>query len=245
MDIRTYSGVYNFTGVARGSLPEGLEKGLPRRPSEDDIFALADAPSASIDTSTLKSEAISGYTMIAVRLKDHAAADGGPGTAGGAGVRGQDGPLGRGIGILRADLLRPAGLHLLRHRPHLPGRGLHLHQHPHHQHHRAHGRDRHHAGSGREKSFIRGIFLSETLFLNVAASLVGIVVGLALVLAPRPLGPAASGYRVPVPHRRGTAADGSEPHAVRHRSRDRHRRLDPCHDRRPSGSPRASRPSRR
>jgi putative ABC transport system permease protein len=34
---------------------------------------------------------------------------------------------------------------------------------------------------GGEKGFIRGIFLSETLMLNVAAALVGIVVSLALV----------------------------------------------------------------
>jgi len=36
---------------------------------------------------------------------------------------------------------------------------------------------------GGEKSFVRAIFLSETLFLNVAACLVGMGVGLALVLA--------------------------------------------------------------
>jgi ABC-type lipoprotein release transport system permease subunit len=76
VDIRTYSGVYNFTGVARGSLPETLEQGLAAAvESEDDIFALADAPDVAIDTSTLQAEAISGYTMIAVRLKDHAAVD--------------------------------------------------------------------------------------------------------------------------------------------------------------------------
>jgi putative ABC transport system permease protein len=36
---------------------------------------------------------------------------------------------------------------------------------------------------GGEKSFIRRIFLSETLILNVAASLAGIIVGLVLILA--------------------------------------------------------------
>ena len=74
MDAGTYSQVYNFTGVAKGSLPEALEKGLAAAAqNEDSIFALADSSAERIDTSKLKSEAISGYTMLAVRLKDHAA----------------------------------------------------------------------------------------------------------------------------------------------------------------------------
>jgi ABC-type lipoprotein release transport system permease subunit len=36
---------------------------------------------------------------------------------------------------------------------------------------------------GGERSFIRAIFLSETLFLNLAASLLGMVVGLVLIIA--------------------------------------------------------------
>lgn len=182
MDIRTYSGVYNFTGVARGSLPEGLEKGLAAT-TEEDIFALADAPSTSIDTSTLKSEAISGYTMIAVRLQDR-----GPAEAVRARLAGQgfeiktarwdeaSGFFARISSALQAFIYFATALIFLvvafifantliisiieRTGEIGTMRAL-----------------------GGEKSFIRGIFLSETLFLNVAASLVGIVVGLALILA--------------------------------------------------------------
>ena len=183
VDIRTYSGVYNFTGVARGSLPESLEKGLAAAAeSEDDIFALADAPSAAIDTSTLKSEAISGYTMIAVRLKDHAAA---------AAVRERlaaqgfevktarwdeaSGFFARIASALQAFIYLATALIFLvvafiftntliisiieRTGEIGTMRAL-----------------------GAERSFIRSIFLSETLVLNVAACLAGIVIGLLLVL---------------------------------------------------------------
>ena len=187
VDIRTYSGVYNFTGVARGSLPESLERGLAAT-SEEDIFALADEPTAVIDTSTLKSEAISGYTMIAVRLKDHAAAEA---------VRARLEALGFGVATARWDeasgffaqissalqafIYLATGLIFLVvafifantliisiiERTGEIGtiRAL-----------------------GGEKSFVRGIFLSETLVLNVTACLVGIVAGLLLILATGPTG---------------------------------------------------------
>jgi putative ABC transport system permease protein len=187
VDIRTYSGVYNFTGVARGSLPESLERGLAAT-SEEDIFALADEPTAVIDTSTLKSEAISGYTMIAVRLKDHASAEA---------VRARLADQGLGIATARWDeasgffaqissalqafIYLATGLIFLVvafifantliisiiERTGEIGtiRAL-----------------------GGEKSFVRGIFLSETLVLNVTACLVGIVAGLALILATGPTG---------------------------------------------------------
>ena len=59
---------------------------------------------------------------------------------------------------------------------------------------------------GAEKSFIRSIFLSETLVLNVAASLAGIVIGLLLVLARGPRRAAAARHDLAVPHRRRIAA---------------------------------------
>ena len=184
IDIRTYSGVYNFTGVARGSLPESLEKGLAAAAnSEADIFALADSNTGAIDTTTLKSEAVSGYTMIAVRLKDHAAAE-----AVRARVAAQSfevktarwdeasGFFARISSALQAFIYLATALIFLvvafiftntliiniieRTGEIGTMRAL-----------------------GGEKSFIRRIFLSETLILNVAASLAGIIVGLVLILA--------------------------------------------------------------
>ena len=75
MDIGTYSSVYNFTGVTQGSLSPTLEKKLDATSQgEDSIFSLAGDSSGTIDTTKLKSETVSGYTMIAVRVKDHATA---------------------------------------------------------------------------------------------------------------------------------------------------------------------------
>ncbi len=71
-DAASYSQVYNFTGVASGSLPRQLERGLEAASQgEDAIFALAGTDTGRIDTSTLKAEAVSGFSMVAVRLKDH------------------------------------------------------------------------------------------------------------------------------------------------------------------------------
>ena len=88
---------------------------------------------------------------------------------------------------------------------------------------------------GGEKSFVRSIFLSETLFLNVAASLVGIGVGLALVLAagsgglPLPEmvsqfliggGPLPMGSAAPLPDRlRGRGAGVDARHDLAHQAR--------------------------
>jgi ABC-type lipoprotein release transport system permease subunit len=168
--------------VARGSLPESLEKGLAAT-TEADIFALADAPSTTIDTSTLKSEAISGYTMIAVRLKDHATAEAVRTRLAGQGFEIKtarwdeaSGFFARISSALQAFIYFATALIFLvvafifantliisiieRTGEIGTMRAL-----------------------GGEKSFIRSIFLAETLFLNVAASLVGIVVGLVLILA--------------------------------------------------------------
>jgi putative ABC transport system permease protein len=184
IDIRTYSGVYNFTGVAKGSLPDSLEKGLAAASqNEDSIFALAGDSAGSIDTSRLKAESISGYTMIAVRLKDDAAAGTlmAQATASDFGVKAArwdeaSGFFARISSALQAFIYLATALIFLvvafifmntliisiieRTGEIGTMRAL-----------------------GSEKSFIRRIFLAETLMLNVAASIVGILIGLALILA--------------------------------------------------------------
>jgi ABC-type lipoprotein release transport system permease subunit len=184
IDINTYSRLYNFTGVAKGSLPAGLEKGLAAASKgEDDIFALAgDSASTKIDTSKLTSESLSGFTMIAVKLKDHAAL--GPVMARVAA---------RGLGVKLARWDEASGF-FARISSALQGfiyfataliflvvsfiftntliiniiertgeigtmRAL-----------------------GSEKGFIRGIFLSETLMLNGAACLVGLLLSALVIL---------------------------------------------------------------
>jgi putative ABC transport system permease protein len=74
MDAATFSAVYNYSGVA--ALPTSLDASLAAAEgSEDAIFALAGDPGAgSIDLTKLQAERLSGATMIAVRLKDSAAA---------------------------------------------------------------------------------------------------------------------------------------------------------------------------
>jgi ABC-type lipoprotein release transport system permease subunit len=183
MDAATYSQVYNFTGVASGSLPPALEKGLAAAAqSEEAVFALAGADNGRIDTSTLKSEAVSGYTMAAVRLKDHADMEG---------VRARLAAQGLPVKTARWDeassfFARVAGgiqafiyfataliflvvafifmntliISIVERTAEIGTmRAL-----------------------GGERSFIRVIFLSETLFLNTASALVGMVLSLVLVL---------------------------------------------------------------
>jgi putative ABC transport system permease protein len=184
IDIGTYSRLYDFTGVARGSLPAGLEKGLAAAAdSEDNIFALAgDSASTKIDTARLASESLSGFTMIAVKLKDHSAL--GP-------VMARVAAKGMGIKLARWD---EASGFFARISSGLQGfiwfataliflvvafiftntliiniiertgeigtmRAL-----------------------GSEKGFIRGIFLVETLMLNLTACLVGLLLSLLVIL---------------------------------------------------------------
>lgn len=185
IDITTYSGVYNFTGVAKGSLPDSLEKGLAAASqNEDSIFALAGDSAGSIDTSRLKAESVSGYTMIAVRLKDEAAAGALMARATASedfGVKAArwdeaSGFFARISSALQAFIYLATALIFLvvafifmntliisiieRTGEIGTMRAL-----------------------GSEKSFIRRIFLAETLMLNVSASIVGILLGLALILA--------------------------------------------------------------
>jgi putative ABC transport system permease protein len=183
IDIGTYSGVYNFTGVAKGSLPSGLEQGLAATSNGDDsIFALAGDSSGTIDTSKLKSESVSGYTMIAVRLKDHATA-----TTVMARVAGMD----FGIKVARWDeasgffarissalqafiYLATALIFLVVAFIFMNTLIINIIERT--------GEIGTMRALGGEKRFIRRIF-AETLMLNGAASLVGILVGLALILA--------------------------------------------------------------
>jgi putative ABC transport system permease protein len=75
MDARTFASVYDYSGVQ--SLPSSFDSGLAASSGGDDaIFALASDPALrTLDVSKLKSEALSGATMIAVRLKDHSSVD--------------------------------------------------------------------------------------------------------------------------------------------------------------------------
>jgi ABC-type lipoprotein release transport system permease subunit len=69
--MTTYSELYNFTGVKADSLPDELTDVFSST-NEEDIFALAaEDDFVTLDFSTLESQALSGYTMIAVKLKDH------------------------------------------------------------------------------------------------------------------------------------------------------------------------------
>jgi putative ABC transport system permease protein len=71
VDSATYSRLYNFTGVA--ALPDSFNAGLAAAAADENaLFDLAlDDSFGKLDLSTLRSEALSGYTMIAVRLVDH------------------------------------------------------------------------------------------------------------------------------------------------------------------------------
>ena len=75
MDASTYAGLYDYSGVQ--ALPDAFNRGLEAAGnSESDIFGLAgNAAVSNLDLSSLKPEALSGATMIAVRLKDHASVD--------------------------------------------------------------------------------------------------------------------------------------------------------------------------
>lgn len=70
MDIGTYGRLYNFTGVAAGSLPQEVDSAF-QATSEDAIFALAGTEAfATIDVGALESQNLTGYTMVSVSLRD-------------------------------------------------------------------------------------------------------------------------------------------------------------------------------
>lgn len=68
LDSGTFGRLYNFTGVS--GLPESFSAGLDAAASsEDDLFALAeDENFGKLDLSSLKAEPVSGFTMIALKL---------------------------------------------------------------------------------------------------------------------------------------------------------------------------------
>lgn len=70
MDMDTYAQLYNFTGVSAESIPEAFSQAMSAT-SDEDIFALAENDDLFLDTSLLEEEELTGYTMMAVRLKDH------------------------------------------------------------------------------------------------------------------------------------------------------------------------------
>jgi putative ABC transport system permease protein len=182
IDITSYSNLYNFTGVASGSLPAGLEKGLAAE-GEDNIFALADNPaSTKIDTSKLTSESLSGYTMIAVKLKNHAAL---------APVMARVAAKGLQVKLARWDeasgffasissglqafiYFATALIFLVVSFIFTNTLIINIIERT--------GEIGTMRALGGEKSFIRGIFLAETLILNVAACLVGLLVSLVVIL---------------------------------------------------------------
>jgi putative ABC transport system permease protein len=70
MDMDTYSSLYNFTGVDTASLPPELIEGLSAT-SEDEIFGIGeDVKIPSIDLSKLKTTQLSGYTLMSVLLNE-------------------------------------------------------------------------------------------------------------------------------------------------------------------------------
>lgn len=75
MDADTYSALYNYSGVE--ALPPAFNAGLEAAGSDENaIFGLASNKSlGNLDLASLKPEALSGATMIAVRLKDHGSVD--------------------------------------------------------------------------------------------------------------------------------------------------------------------------
>ena len=75
MDSETYAELYNYSGVA--ALPDAFNAGLVAAAEDEDaLFALAlDADFGKLDLSSLEAEALSGYTMVAVKLADHSKAD--------------------------------------------------------------------------------------------------------------------------------------------------------------------------
>jgi putative ABC transport system permease protein len=181
VDVSTYASLYNFTGVAAGSLPAAYDAALSAQ-SEDDIFASAGSNSfASIDLASLKTETLSGYSMIAVRLKDHAALETGRRALEAAGLGVLAEPWDRASGFY-APIARSLSLVIyavvgiiflivafifmntliinIIERTHEIGTMRAL---------------------GGEKGFIRGLFLVETLLVNGFFALMGIIVSVVLI----------------------------------------------------------------
>jgi ABC-type lipoprotein release transport system permease subunit len=196
MDIASYSSLYSFTGVAADSLPDSLNRGLQEASGNDEaaIFGLAaDSSFGKLNLDRLRSETLSGYTMIAVRLADHRDVDRVISTvdAAGLGVKAArwdeaSGFFARIASGLQAFIILATALIFLivafifmntliiniveRTSEIGTMRAL-----------------------GGEKSFIRRLFLAETLLLNIPFSLGAMALSLAAVLATGVAGVAGPG----------------------------------------------------
>jgi putative ABC transport system permease protein len=75
VDAATYARLFNYAGVEE--LPQGFDAALGKTmDSEENIFALAhDEAVGTIDVGKLKAEPLSGFSMIAVKLKDRSKLD--------------------------------------------------------------------------------------------------------------------------------------------------------------------------
>jgi ABC-type lipoprotein release transport system permease subunit len=71
LDMKSYSRLYNFTGVDAASLPDDFSKAL-KTDSDDAIFGLAGGKNFdTLDTKKLVARGLTGCTIIAVKLKNH------------------------------------------------------------------------------------------------------------------------------------------------------------------------------
>jgi putative ABC transport system permease protein len=188
MDIATYAKLYNFTGVAAGSLPQGVDSAF-QATSDDDVFALAGTDAFDkIDVGALKSQNLTGYTMVSVRLKAGADAGVFAKAVTDAGFPVKVAPWNKASSFFSsvADILQTVifGMTLLiflivvfilmntliinvLERTSEIGT---------------------YRALGADKSFVSAIFLWESVLLNLGAALVGMVVSLALVAAVGPGG---------------------------------------------------------
>jgi putative ABC transport system permease protein len=189
MDAATFSSLYGYSGVQ--ALPEAFDAGLAAADKASAggdasaIFALAADPALQgLDLSKLKGEALSGATMIAVRLKDHGTIDKALtrlSSIPGLGVKAARWDAASGFYAqiaagLQAFIYLATGLVFLVVALifmntliiNVTERTAEI------------GTMR---AIGGDKSFIRGIFVTEALVLNVSAALVGMAAALAAIAA--------------------------------------------------------------
>ncbi len=189
MDSKTFSSLYNFTGVS--NLPESFNAGLEAAEvDETSLFDLGqDDAFGKIDVSALTTEAISGFTMAAVKLKDHDRVD-----AVMAALNGQpeleiktarwdaaSGFYAQISAALQAFIFLATALIFLVVTLifmntliiNVVERTAEI------------GTMR---AIGADKSFVRGVFLTETLILNVSAALFAMVLSFFILLAMMPSG---------------------------------------------------------
>jgi putative ABC transport system permease protein len=184
MDAETYTELYNYTGVE--ALPDSFNAGLAAATAdEDSLFALAgDDSFGKLDLASLTPRTLSGFTMAAVKLTDHSKADEAIAALEADGTLGikvarwdkASGFYARISLALQAFIFVATALIFLvvimifmntliinvveRTAEIGTMRAL-----------------------GAEKRFVRGLFLAETLMLNTAASLAGMILALAALIA--------------------------------------------------------------